>query len=42
MEEALICAGVEVVLAETAENFAEVEFVLFFVVGVDEDVVQID
>ena len=41
MEEILIGTGVEVMLLEMAEYLTDMLFVLFFRVGVDEDVIQI-
>ena len=41
MEETLISAGIEVMLLEMAEYLVDIPFVLFFRVGVDEDVIQV-
>ena len=42
VEFALVCAGVEVVLAESSEDFLDMFLVVHGVVGVDEDVVEVD
>ena len=41
MEEALISAGVEIMLLEMVEYLTDVSLVLFFGVRVDEDVIQV-
>jgi hypothetical protein len=42
MEKAFVSTSIVVVLPESPEDFSDVAFVAFGVVGVDEDVIQID
>ena len=42
MELAFVGASIEAVLSEASEHFANVSFVVFQVIGVNEDVVEVD
>ena len=42
MEGAFIGSSVETIFAETSEYFADMFLVKFFVVGIDEDVVEVN